>query len=108
MNRCHIDDQHCLQAALQLPSPHAVDYALDSNASLFLNLYGVPDEHLVRSSEGRCMYTPTGTMPCVLHGAGKGGRIKMRRVNQCVARGAWQPQPGDPTVEYRRMGDLKG
>ena len=37
---CHIDDQHCLQSALQQMA-HPVAYALDQNASLFLNLFGV-------------------------------------------------------------------
>ena len=44
------------QAALQQTS-HRVDYALDTNASLFLNLFGVEKTHLVRRG-GRCVYTP--------------------------------------------------
>jgi len=102
------------QSALQLPEAVAPSYALDSNASLFLNLFGVPDEHLVAApprADGRpagCEYAPTGTVPCVLHGAGKGGKAKMRRAMGCVAPDAWRPQPGEPWIEYRARGDLKG
>ena len=39
---------------------------------------------------------------------GKGGKAKMRRAMGCVAPDAWRPQPGEPWVEYRARGDLKG
>ena len=109
---CHIDDQHCLQSALQ--QPHArVRYVLDANASLFLNLAGVPAEHLVRRGEGgehateprvaggegessgggaRCVYAQTGVAPCVLHANGKMGKTKMAHALACAGEGAWAPQ----------------
>ena len=128
--RCHIDDQHCLLIALQQRAmPHGWDRAgygpwpsrltprvppvpdvtLDSNASLFLNLYGVEDGDLVEHN-GRCMYKVTGSVPCVLHANGRAAKPRMRKVVQCSA-GAAQHEPrprrwivprGDPWEDIRK------
>jgi len=84
-NRCHIDDQHCLQTALL---QGAVPWLLDTNASLFLNLLGVDDSDLVQS-DGRCVYRPTGRAPCVLHSNGKMAKPKMANVFRCMPADAW-------------------
>jgi hypothetical protein len=84
-DRCHIDDQHCLQAALL---QGGLQWALDVNASLFLNLLGVLDEDLVRQ-DGRCVYRPTGRAPCVLHSNGKMAKPKMANAFRCIPDTAW-------------------
>jgi hypothetical protein len=63
--------------------------ALDSNASLFLNLNGVLPAQLVRGSDGRCVYTATGTSPCVFHSNGKAAKPLMKHVFRCKPEGAW-------------------
>lgn len=86
--KCHIDDQHCLQTALLL-SGALVRYALDSRASLFLNLNGVAPTQLVKGADGRCVYAPTGTTPCVFHSNGKAAKPLMRHVFACKRADAW-------------------
>lgn len=69
---CYVEAQHCTQAALQNES---VSYALDSNASLFLQLNSINEtEELEQLPSGRYRFRRTGTVPCVLHfnGAGDG------------------------------------
>jgi hypothetical protein len=85
-SRCHIDDQHCLQTALLLGS--GVKWAIDANASLFLNLMGVDTEQLVRR-DGRCFYTRTGQAPCVIHSNGKAAKPLMAHVFACKPDNAW-------------------
>ena len=89
-DKCHIDDQHCLQSAILLAST-PLSYAIDSNASLFLNLNGVPAAHLLRDEiSGACVYAPTGVAPCVLHSNGKAAKPLMARVFECMDRSsAW-------------------
>ena len=109
--KCHIDDQHCLQTALLhgrstggsrsrmaqvtdsagsvLEESMAVQYALDVNASLFLNLNGIVPSQLVRGPDGRCVYTATGTAPCVFHSNGKAAKPLMKLVFKCKHEGAW-------------------
>ena len=86
---------------------------LDANASLFLNLAGVPAEHLVQRREGgeradeprvaggegespvgvaRCVYAQTGVAPCVLHANGRMGKTNMAHALACAGEGAWVPQ----------------
>jgi len=83
---CHIDDQHCLQAALLLNA--SLPWALDAQASLFLNLLGVKEEEL-EARDGRCFYKPTGRAPCVLHSNGKMAKPKMAQVFGCMPSTAW-------------------
>ena len=90
MNKCHIDDQHCLQAALLLARSPAVSYKLDAKASLFLNLNGIKPDQLVRAPDGSgCVYLPTGTKPCVFHSNGKAAKPLMRHVFTCKPDDAW-------------------
>ena len=100
MNKCHIDDQHCLQSALLL-STSPVEYALDANASLFLNLNGVPPSQIVRGADGRCVYTPTGVAPCVFHSNGKAAKPLMQHVFKCKRADAWVV----PTVKGGKAGN---
>ena len=114
---CHIDDQHCLQTALMLNSAAQLPWALDTNASLFLNLLGVRDgdleardgrcvsgpphtmleppwlqrsvRHWNRHVCCRCFYKPTGRAPCVLHSNGKMAKPKMATVFGCKPDDAW-------------------
>lgn len=98
---CHIDDQHCLQSALLLgPRRGAprVEYALDVNASLFLNLNGVRASQLVRGADGRCVYTETGGVPCVLHSNGKAAKPMMRHVFDCMRRDDVWVAPAGPNL----------
>ena len=92
--RCHIDDQHCLQSALQQRDTPPVAYALDGTASLFLNLFGVKKEELVQR-DGRCVYTPTNVAPCVLHSNGKLGKLMMGAVLKCAPASAWVAPVGN-------------
>ena len=103
---CHIDDQHCLQAALlergDVDVVGGVDsslaWTLDANASLFLNMLGVADADLVQR-DGRCFYAPTGTFPCVMHSNGKMAKPKMAHVFKCMPADAWvvpAPKAGSP------------
>ena len=74
---CLVEDQHCLQAALRTLRL-GVDYKIDTEASLALNLNALPDYRrtLPRAPDGwRIMYAPRNTTPCVLHfnGYAKGG-----------------------------------
>lgn len=110
--KCHIDDQHCLLTALQQrprpagfvggwPAPLSprvpeVPFLLDSNATVFLNLHGVTDEQLVKSVDGRCAYSATGRVPCVLHANGKAAKPRMRAVMECAPKDAWVVPAGDP------------
>ena len=100
---CHIDDQHCLQSALLLSrnashsaatDPPALEWTIDANASLFLNLLGVSDAELVRRN-GRCVYTATGTSPCVMHSNGKMAKPKMAHVFRCMPESAWVVPAGN-------------
>ena len=100
MNKCHIDDQHCLQSALLL-STSPVEYALDANASLFLNLNGMPPSQIVRGADGRCVYTPTGVAPCVFHSNGKAAKPLMQHVFKCKRADAWVV----PTVKGGKAGN---
>ena len=86
-NHCHIDDQHCLQAAL-LREGAALQWSLDTNATMFLNLLGVAEADLERR-DGRCFYKPTGRAPCVLHSNGKMAKPKMAQVFTCMPDNAW-------------------
>ena len=83
---CHIDDQHCLQAALLLNS--SLPWVIDSSASLFLNLLGVSKDE-IESRDGRCYYKPTGRAPCVLHSNGKMAKPKMSQIFECMPANAW-------------------
>ena len=85
---CYQEAQHCTQAALQNGTVDAatgtftpsVRYALDVNASLFLQLnYGGPRDHSaeladvsLRASDGKWVSRTTGTAPCILHTNGAG------------------------------------
>lgn len=60
-----------------LPARPPIDFTLDVNASLFLNLYGVAEEELL-SRGGRCVYARTGTAPCVMHAIPTGARRSRR------------------------------
>ena len=54
------------------PNRNKVEYALDVNATLFLNMFDVlVDKDITQLEDGRFMYLPTGTTPCVLHFNGK-------------------------------------
>lgn len=83
---CHIDDQHCLQAALLLN--YSLPWVIDSSASLFLNLLGVSKDE-IESRDGRCYYKPTGRAPCVLHSNGKMAKLKMSQIFECMPANAW-------------------
>ena len=83
---CHIDDQHCLQAALLLNL--SLPWVIDSSASLFLNLLGVSKDE-IESRDGRCYYKPTGRAPCVLHSNGKMAKPKMSQIFECMPANAW-------------------
>ena len=45
----------------------AVDYALDTRANLFLNMFMVYPRELSINARGQIVYTKTGTAPCVIH-----------------------------------------
>lgn len=61
---CVVEDQACLHAAL---ATGLVPHILDSDASMFLSMYGVVTDQLATTTDGRLAYRPTGTTPCVLH-----------------------------------------
>ena len=61
---CLTEQQHCLQAVLQLGG---VQYVVDTNASLFLTLASVRYDELAPGPDGRLVFKPTGVAPCVLH-----------------------------------------
>jgi len=90
---CHIDDQHCLQTAILLNAKN-LSWALDTRASLFLNLLGIKDDDL-EQRDGRCFYKATGVAPCVLHSNGKMAKPKMAQVFSCMPRDAWVVPAGN-------------
>ena len=84
-----------------LPARPPIDFTLDVNASLFLNLYGVAEEELL-SRGGRCVYARTGTAPCVMHANGRAAKPKMRKVMQCAPPTAWVVPRGDPWEDIHK------
>ena len=87
---CLVEDQHCLQGALQ---DTKVDYALDVNATLFLNMFDVAvDKDIAQLEDGRFMYVPTGTVPCVLHFNGKSKDFLLKPLSMRAAPSAWVVQ----------------
>ena len=87
---CLVEDQHCLQGALQ---NRQVDYALDVNATLFLNMFDVAvDKDIEQLEDGRYMYVPTGTVPCVLHFNGKSKDFLLKPLSMRASPSAWVVQ----------------
>ena len=98
---CLVEDQLCLQAALRMLKL-GIDYTVDANSSLVLNLGDVNlRQEVRRHDDGTFEYLPTGTRPCILHfnGYSKGGHHKptgngpgMRELVPTASRCAWMPQ----------------
>ena len=75
------------------PTPNKVEYALDVNATLFLNMFDVlVDKDITQLEDGRFMYLPTGTTPCVLHFNGKSKDLLLKTLSMRAAPSAWVTQ----------------
>ena len=70
-----------------------MEYALDVNATLFLNMFDVlVDKDITQLEDGRFMYLPTGTTPCVLHFNGKSKDLLLKTLSMRAAPSAWVTQ----------------
>ena len=70
-----------------------MEYALDVNATLFLNMFDVlVDKDITQLEDGRFMYLPTGTTPCVLHFNGKSKDLLLKPLSMRAAPSAWVTQ----------------
>ena len=137
---CTVEDQHCLQAALYrmareaeerrseaaAPSPSS-SFALDANASVILNLDGLPPSNLLRDPATglyRLRGTPSDAHPCVIHfnGHAKGDafvpmaahadplhswvpRPPVKRYGLPAEKAVWLGLFGCPKTELQRCSD---
>lgn len=90
---CLVEEQGCIQRLIQSGSLRlGVDVALDSNASLFLNLHQLPSSLLVAEQDGTLRYGAGGHKPCVLHTNSNAGKAMYPQIAQ-RASAAWVVQP---------------
>ena len=73
--RCIVDDQACLHAVLLSPTAERLGFVLDRKAELFLSMYAA-DERQLSLRDGRLVYLPTGSAPCMVHFNGHKGLLR--------------------------------
>jgi hypothetical protein len=110
--RCIVDSQACLHAALASMPREA--YAIDTNGSVFLSMYGVePSDLSIAPRSRKLVYAPTGVSPCVLHFNGEKFapasapgqrrlpyRSPAHRVVAAAASPLWLPQVSASATQY--------
>jgi len=104
LHSCMIDDQLCVQVALL----RGVEYSLDTQAKLFLNVGSTsPDELVQRHSDGRWVYVPSNTTPCVLHFNGHhSAKVRMNALAPLAKKvlGTWVVRPSVPAATIDAQG----
>lgn len=85
---CVVDDQACLQVALSEVGPGRLNHAIDTEASLFLNLHDLQESDLTLRN-GRIAFRQSAHAACVLH---RNGAAKVSR-RDVLSRSQRQSQP---------------
>ena len=81
--QCIVDDQGCLQAALQ-QLRRGVDYELDRAATLFLSMYMVKHFEFNVSSDGRVRFLASASRSGTHQASGSGGSNRSRSDDPCI------------------------